>query len=106
MKVYLTGPLLGSEYYSEMAQAAYRMPAEYEVKTPLDSIETDSPNRDPEVMKTILSKRIQQLLSSDMLVTMDHCDVDPVSKSEVALARTADMKVVPYWKFMKEHGQA
>jgi hypothetical protein len=70
----------------------------------LDSIDTDSV--DGEAMKSYLSKRIQLMLDADAIVTMDHCDIDPISKSEVSLARTADMKVIPYWKFLTDHGNS
>lgn len=108
MKVYLTGPLTSAECYADLQEAAYRMPTQYQVITPIDSMDLDLDARHcrHDDTKTILSKRIQAMLSAELIVTMDHCDIDPVSKSEVALARTADMKVVPYWKFMKDHGQA
>lgn len=105
MKVYLTGPLnLGAEHFQQMAEARYRLPKTVEVTSPLDSIDTDQ--QDGESMKTYLSKRIKLMLEADAIVTMDHCDIDPVSKSEVSLARTADMQVIPYWKFLADHGNS
>ncbi|MFN0190184.1 MAG: hypothetical protein ACKVQV_15915 [Bacteroidia bacterium] len=98
MKIYLTGPLqnLGADGRSEMQQALYAIPGTYSKSSPLMFDELDRP--EPE-FKTHIQERINEMLNCDVVVTMDHIDLDEVCALEIKVARHAKMEVVPFWKF-------
>lgn len=98
MKIYLTGPLqsTNSATYQQMQAALEQLPPECLKNSPLDLSESQDNS-----LKGFLQARLHHMLSCDMVVTMDHIDVDPLSKIEVSVARQAEMKVVPFWKFMQ-----
>jgi hypothetical protein len=98
MKVYLTGPLLnlGASAYDEMNQALYLIPLN-DKSSPLDF----SPPASSDI-RPFISNRIARLLESDVVVTMDHIELDKWCELEVKIARYADIKVVPFWKFMQD----
>lgn len=99
MKIYLTGPLspMGSVAFQQMQDALERLPAPHQKQSPLDSCLSQEAN-----LKAHLQSRLNQMLSCDVVVTMDHVDADPLSSIEVNVARQVQMKVVPFWKFMQD----
>jgi len=102
MKIYLTGPLQynSTGAFLQMQEALNRISGPFEKNSPLDFGEgTDNS------IKSHLQARLNNMLSCDMVVTMDHIDLDPLSKIEVSVARQASMQVVPFWKFMQDAKQ-
>jgi len=99
MKIYLTGPLtLGVTGREEMAKALYLMHGDLKKFSPLDFI-PDDPNST--TAKEFMNLRITALLGCDKVVTMDHIEMDPFAQLEVTIARTMQIEVVPFWKFMQ-----
>ena len=99
MKIYLTGPLPAGNAISfqQMQEALERLPAPLQKNSPLDVQEHTEPS-----LKSHLQARLHHMLSCDVVVTMDHIDVDPMSRIEVSVAREAAMRVVPFWKFLQD----
>jgi hypothetical protein len=102
MKIYLTGPLESGKAYSfqQMQEALNQISGPFQKNSPLDFGDETCNS-----LKSHLQARLHNMLSCDMVVTMDHIDIDPLSKIEVTVARQAEMKVVPFWKFMKDARQ-
>jgi len=103
MKIYLTGPLPTGQAlaFEQMQEALERLPSPYQKNSPLDFSYSQDHS-----LKAHLQARLHQMLSCDLVITMDHIDVDPLSRIEVTVARQAQMKVVPFWRFMQDVRQA
>lgn len=100
MNIYLTGPLLnnGVESRSQMQLALNLIPDSFRKNSPLcldeSQVSTD--------LNSYIKDRLNILLECETVVTMDHIELDPIAALEISVARTANMKVVPFWKFIRD----